>query len=73
MKNSQEAIVVNAFSTLKLLMMLRRKIRHELWLEDELYLKKGSSVVALVTIVRGVMVSVITIMRVQLLQENRLT
>jgi hypothetical protein len=53
-------------------MMLRRKIRHELQLEDELYLKKGSSVMASV-IVRGVMASVITIIRVQLLQENRVT
>jgi hypothetical protein len=42
-------------------MMLRSKIHHELQLEDELYLKKGSSVVASVTIVRDVMASVITI------------
>jgi hypothetical protein len=53
--------------------MLRRKIRHELQLDDELYLKKSSSVVASVTIVKGVMASVITIIRVQLLKENRVT
>jgi hypothetical protein len=46
MKNSREAIVGNAFSTLKLSMTLRRKNRHELQLEDELYVQKGSSVVA---------------------------
>jgi hypothetical protein len=31
-------------------MMLRRKIHHELQLEDELYLKRGRSVVASVTV-----------------------
>ena len=48
MKNSQEAIAVNVFSTLKLLMTSRRKNRHELQLEDELCLHGGSSVVTLV-------------------------
>jgi hypothetical protein len=47
-KKSHEAIIVNAFSSLKLLMMRRRKIHHELQLVLELYLKRGSSVVALV-------------------------
>ena len=37
MENSRKAIVVNTFSTLKY---------HELQLEDELYLRRGSSVVA---------------------------
>jgi hypothetical protein len=45
-KNSPEAIVAYAFSTLMLLMM--PKIRHELQLEDEMCLKGRSSVVALV-------------------------
>jgi hypothetical protein len=47
-ENSQEAMVVNAFSTLKLLTMLKRKSHLELQLKDELYLKMGSSVLALV-------------------------
>ena len=39
-----EVIVANAFSTLKLLMMPRKKIRHELQLEDELCLLECSGV-----------------------------
>jgi hypothetical protein len=45
-KNSQEATDVTAFSTLKLLMIPRRKIRHESQLEDELCLHGGSSVMS---------------------------